>query len=866
MNKPPKSADLFLSWFCRDELVEEVRGDLHEYFGIITEDHGRFKSYCLYWFHVLHFLRPFAFKKINNRSTQYIMLKNNIKISWRNMVKHKGFSSIHLFGLAMGIASSLFIMAYVLEEMKVDQAHRQKGQVHRVNSAMDTGESIMQVSVASGALGPAMLNDFPEVGAYLRLSRPWSPLLVKNDQQRHFESKAIYADPDFFKFFDFDLQSGSTHGALEGPGKVVLTQSLANRYFGKENAIGRQLLIKDLPYQVTAVLKEEQSPSHLDFDMLISFASWTREYTATETNWGWFPTNTYVLLNPNADVAHLEAQLPGFVEHYMPASEQTPQIALSLTPLSDLYFEAPRLGDIGHSGNLKQLYLLLSAALLIMILAISNFINLSSARAAERMKEVGVRKVVGAHRRQLTYQFFTESVLYSLLSTVMAIGLVYLLWSPFLNLVGQEISIQAFLTPQNLTVLLAISFLVGVLAGAYPALLMSSFKPVDALKSRSLGAMRVFSARKVMLTVQFFISIGLLIISMTMWKQFLHMEKRDLGFYKGQTLVVNLDQNQEILRKYQVIKNELLSTGYLSGVSFSSHVPGDKPHSISTMLTHEGESMNAEIWLNLVDHDFIDNYGLELQAGRSFSNDISADTTGSVILNEAALKTFGITEPEEALGLNISQWGRQGKVVGVIKDFHQESLHSKISPMSFQVWPGQFQKVSMKIGSEDLAAALAQIARVWADQTGSPFNYAFLDDQLGKLYANDQRFGKIFRLFTLLSISITFLGLVSFSTFMVRLKMKEMAIRKILGALSAELIWLLVRQFWVPALIALLVSSIPAYLFLSDWLSQFAYQIQIGVSSLLLPVVILMAIVMTTVSLQGLGAIRENPVKHLRNE
>jgi len=866
MSKPPKSADRFLSWFCRNELLEEVRGDLHEYFYIAVEDHGPFRARCIYWFHVLHFLRPFAFKKLNNRSTDHIMLKNNIKVSWRNMMKHKRFSSVHLFGLAMGIASSLFIMAYVLDEMKVDQHHPNKQRVQRVNTDLDTGDSNMQLSVASGALGPAMLNNFPEVQAFLRLTKPWSPLLVKNKNKRDYESQVIYADSDFFKFFEYNLQSGNNETLLDGPGKVVLTASLAKKYFGNGNPIGQQLEIKDLPYLVTAVLANEQVPSHLTFDMLISFASWTREFTTTETNWGWSPTNTYVLLAKNANAQNLEQQLPAFVEKYMASQAQEVQLDLSLSPLADLYFNPTRLGDIGRNGNRKQLYLLISAALLIIVLAISNFINLSSARAAERMKEVGVRKVVGAHRKQLTFQFFTESVLYAVLSALLAMALVILFWEPFLRLINKDIDLGSFMSLQNVAVVIAAVLLIGLLAGAYPALLLSSFKPIDALKSRSLRGGHIASARKVMLTFQFFISIGLLIISLTMWKQFLLIENRELGFYKGETLVVDLGQSQEAIRKYQLIKNELLATGYLSGVSFSSHVPGDKPHSITTEMNKAGEQLNAEIWLNIVDHDFIDNYGLKMLAGRSFSKSMVADTVGSVILNERALETFGISSPEEALGLMVSQWGRQGKAIGVVQDFNQESLHNEISPMSFQVWPAQFQKASLRISTKNLAIALPAIERAWQDLTNSPFNYAFLDDRLGALYAADQRFGKIFRFFTLLSLTITFLGLVSFAAFVVRLKMKEMAIRKVLGAAPYLLMIRLTSQFWLPATIALFISIVPSYLFLKDWLEQFAYQIDMGPGSLLLPVIILIGVVALTLSIQGFGAIRENPIKHLRNE
>lgn len=782
------------------------------------------------------------------------------------MMKHKRFSFIHIFGLVMGIASSLFILGYVQDEMKIDQSHPNKARVYRVNTDIDTGESILQLSVASGAMGPAMLNDFPEVEAYLRLSRPWSPLLVKKENERHFESKVIYADPGFFSFFGYSLKTGTESGALEGPGKVILTETLAMKYFGSENPVGEQLLIKELPYLVTAVLAKEQLPAHLEFDMLISFDSWVREFTTTETNWGWSPTNTYVMLVDKAASQNLQMQLPAFVEKYMSGPNQGAQMDLSLTSLSDLYFQPARLGDIGKSGDKKQLYLLLSAALLIIVLAISNFVNLSSARAAERMKEVGVRKVVGAHRRQLTYQFFTESVLYAVLSTMLAVGLVILLWPSFLSLIDKEINLATFFSPQTLVGLLGASMLVGLLAGAYPALLLSSYRPVEALKSKSLRGRQVVSPRKVMLTFQFFISMGLLIISLAMWKQFLLIENRELGFYKDRTLVVDLGQDQEVIRKYELIKNELLNTGYLSGLSFSSHVPGDKPHSITTFITKKGEQLNAEIRLNVVDCDFIKNYGLELVAGRDFSKTIATDTAGSLILNEAALEAFGISNAEEAIGLNTSQWGRQGKVIGVVKDFNQESLHSEIAPMSFQVWPAQFQKVSMKVSTENLRAALPGLESTWRDLTASPFNYSFLDDQLGDLYAADERFGKIFRLFTLLSLTITCLGLVSFAAFVVRLKMKEMAIRKVLGALPSSLILRLTAQFWLPALLALALAAAPSYLFLKDWLGQFAYQIDLGISDLLVPVLILLTLVVLSICIQSLSAIRENPIKHLRNE
>ncbi len=863
---PPRFADRFLSWFCKDELLEEVKGDLHEFYELESQGKSRVKVNLKYWFHVLHFVRPFALKRHSTYQINNIMVTNNLKIGFRNMMKHKGFSLIHILGLVMGITSSLFILTYVDSELNVDQFHKNKQLVYRVDTDIKAGDTFLPLAVASGAMGPAFRNEFPEVVDYLRMSRSWGPLLVKYEQQAYFESKVMYAEHTFFKLFDFELQQGSREKALEGPFKVVLSAELARKYFGEKSPLGEFLEIKDRPYQVTGVLADKPLDSHLDFDMLLSFQSWINDFPTTETNWGWKPTTTYVLLTDVASSESLALKFPEFVDKYMATAGNEVKTDLSLTSLEQAYFGSSRLGDIGVQGNKKQLYLLMSAAFLIIILALSNFINLSSARASTRMKEVGIRKVAGAHRIQLVTQFFSEAFIFTFLALAISIGLFALLLPGFSEVVGKTFELQTYWTIEILGALVLLGITLGVLAGAYPAILISSFKPIDALKNKLNTGKTSISPRKVMTTFQFFISIGLLIVAVVMWKQFQLIESKDLGFYKDQTIVVDMGQNPEVIGKHRVIKDELIKTGFISGLSFSSHAPGEKPHSLTTRISLEGEQRSAEILLNIVDQDFINNYQLTLIAGRDFSSDIASDTVGAMILNETALSYFGLSSPEEAIGLDFNQWGGNGKVIGVVKDFHYQSLHEEIEPLSLRVWPAQFRKASIKINSNSFQAGIAGLSDKWLGLTNEPFNYSFLDDRLNRLYTNDQRFGSIFRLFTILALAIACLGLVGLSSFVVKLKTKELAIRKVLGAGPMALLVRLLKEFGLPVMLGLVLAVAPAYLFLKDWLGQFAYRVELLPVYLILPALIIIMLVAISVLYQSAKVVFENPTNSLRDE
>ena len=794
------------------------------------------------------------------------MTRNNFKLGFRNMQKHRGFAAIHIFGLVLGITSSLFIMAYVHDEASTDQFHQQKSSVFRIDTDMEAEGTFLSVAVASGAMGPAMVEEFPEVLSYVRLSKSWSPLLVRHEIRAYFESEVAYADANFFELFDFELQRGAKATALEGPFKVILSQALAEKYFGDQDPIGQHLEIKERPYEVTGIFEASLPASHLNFDLLLSFDSWIHDYPPTETNWGWSPTNTYLRLTQAASATALEAKLPDFVNKYMVPEPGSVKIDLSLTALEDLYFEEARLGEMASHGNRKQLYLLLSAALLIIALALGNFINLSSARASIRLREVGVRKVLGAHRQQLIGQFFAEAMLFAFLSLFLALGLFVLLTPAFSALIDHPLSIRQYLNAEVLLAIIGFGLVLGFLAGLHPAITLSANKPVDALQRKVRKYKGLFSPRKAMITFQFFISVGLLVVAVVMWKQFELIQNRDLGFYKDQTLVVDLGQNPEVISKHQLLKNELLNTGVISGVSYSSHAPGEKPHSLTTHMNIKGENRSAELSLNIVDEDFVDNYGLELLAGRSFSTGFANDTIGALMLNESAVSLLGLSGPEEAIGLDFSQWGREGKVIGVVKDFNFQSLHTAIEPLTFQLWPEQYRKASLKLSGNDLPAALDALSTTWTSLTNEPFNYKFLDQRLDQLYAKDQRFSKIFRLFTILSLAVAALGLVGFSSFIVRLRAKELAIRKVLGAAPSRLIYRLLLDFSAPAGIALLLALAPAYWFLNDWLNQFAYRVSLSPAYLLWPVVILLGVIASSVLYQSTRVALENPTRNLRNE
>jgi putative ABC transport system permease protein len=791
------------------------------------------------------------------------MIKNYIKIAWRNLYKRKAFSLIHILGLTIGITVCLMIFLYIMNEFSVDSFHKNQKNIYRVMRKFDKMKT--SVPYLSGPYAPALLNDFPnDIKMAVRVQATNN--LVSFDDKAFSERKIYNADAGFFTLFSFPLITGSPADVLKNPNSIVLTEKTAKRYFGSvNNAMGKVITLdKRLQLKVTGIAKNVPSNSHLDFDMVVPISN----YSNSDNFKVWINNSmfVYALLNEHSDKARLESQFDAFMQKYMgqDMAKFGFHFTLSLTPMKDIYFEDASSFDNVKHGDKKVVYIFLSIAILIMLIACINFTNLSTIRAVERSKEVGLRKVMGALRDHLVMQFIGESILLTVISCILSVGLLLLLMPYYNQLLGYSLTVSWNALPIYLF-LIGVILVVGFLAGSYPAFFLSAFSPIQALKGKlRLGKGGSFF-RQALVVVQFSISVLLIIGTIVIMNQMSYVKSKSLGYDKEQTVVVPID-NDDIYNHRIAFKEQLLQNSNIQSVSLMSGEPGGFYDIFS--FDAEGQREQFKPRTEFADFDYVKTLGLKVIAGRDFSPQFKTDTTQSVLINRTAAAKLGFT-PNQAVGKWIQNRFRDSskrRIIGVLEDFNFLSLKENmdalvISPADDRrVAVIKLKRGAINGGLAAIKSAYRQVAPVY------PCEYSFLDQKFDVTYKNDIRQQTILSIFSGLAIFIACLGLFGLASFTAAKRTKEIGVRKVLGSSVQNILLLLSKDLLKPVLIATLIAMPLGYYFMSKWLQNFAYKVDLSWWIFALAGFVTAVIAFATISFQSVKAAVANPVKSLRSE
>jgi putative ABC transport system permease protein len=795
------------------------------------------------------------------------MLKNYFTIAFRNLWKHRVFSLINITGLSVGMAACFLIFLYLRFELSYDSFHKKADRIYRVVCDIKSPSETIRADGPSWPVLPAMQGQFPEIESGVRIVK--SSLLVRRGNIKFQEENSLFADPAFFQLFDFKLLHGDPRTVLRDPFNVVFSESAAKKYFGDANPIGQTLLLaqKSWPVKVTGLMKDLPENSQFKADMIISMSTETRYLNAgLEDYWEWsdYHPICFILVKPNTNIRLFQQKFPAFIEKTEGAEmkKQNMKTSLLLEPLREVYLYSNRNGY--KTVNSKNVYLFSIIAAVILLIGCINFINLTTARSLERAKEVGIRKVVGAIQSKLAIQFIGESIILSLLACILSIILIILLIPTFNQLSGKTISNGILENPSNLFLLLLSALAIGLMAGTYPAVVLSSFKPSLVLKGRFGSSEKGNILRKSLVLIQFSLSIGFIIATIIVYRQLNFMRDQDLGFNKEQVMVINTEGDPARTAFQQSLKG---IPGVIS-TSQSSNVPGTENFTVDCELENShGDLQIANLDSYFVDWDYISQYKIKIIAGRSFSREFGTDTTEAMLINESAASKFGYARPGDAIGRRFKQFDRVGKIIGVMKDFHFRSLQHQIEPLAMRIEPQACFLVSVKLDPAHLPLTMAAIQDKWTTIIPHrPLLYYFLDEYFDKQYRSDERFGKLFLYFTILAIFISCMGLFGLASYSTLQRTREIALRKIMGASIQSIINLLLHDFLRIVFYSIIIASPVAWWLMYKWLQDFAYRISITWWVLCLAGTLAVIIALFTISLQAINAAKANPIKSLRAE
>ena len=784
------------------------------------------------------------------------MFKNYVKTAWRSVRRHPGHSLINIFGLAVGLASCITILLWVRDEVSYDRFHANAKSIHRVVvQAKEPGGGSEMFAVLPPNLGPALKAEFPEVlqaARHLSVGRQ----LVAHGEKRFYEKEVSLVDPEFLQMFSFPLRRGDAKTALSGPRSVVLSESAAARYFGSDEPLGRTLRLNNgSEYTVTGVLQDIPAQSHLTFDILLpSPAAKEFGYPNVDT-WMQFSYETYVLLHAGADARSLERKIASRLHQPLGDTDTS----LRLQPLADIHLRSAAIqeGEVRGDNDIVLLFSLL--AVFILLMACINYVNLATAQGGTRMKEIGLRKVNGAQRREIVAQFLGESVFQAALAMIIALALIALGLPRFNSLAGKEIHLGILFSPSAWLPLLGFLLLTGLLAGIFPALILSRFLPAEVLKGRFTPGTGGAHSRRLLVVFQFSLTILLIIGSAGIYRQLHFLRTRPLGFDREQVLIVPL--RGELARQVVPLKTELLGNSFVAGASAASS-PVMMFGSSIILDDWEGRKPGEKVNFDFVwsDEDFLRVHGIEMAQGRFFSRSMSGSMEGKVVISESAVRALGMASP---IGKRLDK----REIIGVVRDFHAHSLHSPIGPMVIAYEPKKFAYLFIKIKPGNGAAALAALAETWKRAAPDvPFDFSFLDQQLDKLYRADRRLAGVINGFAVLALLVANLGLLGMVSYMTGRRRKEIGVRKALGASTSQIVAMLSREFIQWVALATLIAWPTGFFLLRQWLRAFAYRQPIGIGVFMLASLLAVLLALATVSYHSVRAARANPVDSLRYE
>jgi len=799
------------------------------------------------------------------------MFKNYILVALRNFNRNRFYSFLNIIGLAIGISCAIISFLYVAHELSYDRFHEKSDRIYRIAVDALAGNTIIKQTFTPAAMPAAMYNEFPEIEAITRISSAASGTKVKYENRVFIENSILLVDTTFFDIFSGAFVYGNPDPSILAPNTAILTEQTARKYFGDINPIGKVITVDETRQMtITAVIKEFPKNSHFHFDMLISLLSYDGFYNNPQ----WFANNfrTYLLLHPNQDYVKLEAKLPAFVDKYLFQGKYQERATkgnkweLYLQPLANIHLHSHLSGEFEPNGNAAYVYIFGVLAVFILVIACINFVNMATAKSATRAREIGIRKVVGSGKQELIRQFLIESFVISLLSMVVALIFVEISLKFMPAIFGIKLNIPFLSRWYTIPALFGLTIFVGFLSGIYPALVLSSMKPVTVFKDQLLKGARTAWLRHSLVVFQFTISIVLIVGTLVISRQLHFLQNERLGFEKDHVIVI---KNANLLdTKMQAFKNDLKQIPGVQSVAAAHRLPGIRFNNIGFQA--EGFEGGYTLNICMTDPDFQDVLKFKMVQGRYFSEKFGTDTSG-VVLNEAAVKLLGW---DDAIGKKISNWSEPPlffNVIGVVADLHYESMHSQIMPMGFFHLDCPFhwtpRYVAARVNSNNMRELINRIGKVWtAFNEDLPFEFSFLEEDYDRLYANEMQTRKIFVTASILAIIIGCLGLLGLVAFMVERRLHEIGIRKVLGASIASIVMLLTGEFTRWVVVANLIAWPVSWLVMDRWLQNFAYRISIGWWMMVVAGITTLIIAFLTVSYQSIKAAVANPVEALRYE
>lgn len=881
----------FLRSFCPDHLGEEIEGDLRQWYDLDEKRHGKRKAQVRLWWNVLRYFRAGILLR-NKRSLHLIqtnMLRNYLQVAVRNLMKNKVFSAINIFGLATGLASCLLIFQFVNVELTYDTFNPRLDRIYRVtNDRFQNGNLVQHGTISYPTIGPTMAKDFPEVEAYTRLM-PYGSQTVKIDDKLFKEGDFMFVDENFLDILAFPMIEGNQKSALKEPYSLVMTKTAANRYFGPHEDEYGSLLGKTVKwgndprlFVVSGICEDAPLNSHITFDVLVSYSTLIVSNSDADNSWTWSDMRHYLLLRPGTDPQALEAKFDAFSERYFQGTKVSGSIEkFYLQPLRKAHLYSDYEYDIARTASGPAVWALLLVAIFILAIAWINYVNLTTARAIDRAKEVGLRKVMGAVRSELVKQFILESFLISLVALAIALIFVQTLQSPFNRMVGEDLSLWKVLASINSSTLLAITGMLAagiLLAGFYPGFVLSSYQPVSVLKGKFVRSSGGRWMRQALVVFQFIASATLITSTMIVSRQISFMIDTDLGIDISNTVVVDGPENTEwdstFVGRVENYKHALMQINGVVSVATSNRRAGDRlGRTFGIRLSDQPADARYTLSILDIDYDWLDTYDAKMVAGRKFlPSDHNPDfnEVKNVILNENAVRLLGIDSIPSAIGREII-WGRNGTrkwtIVGVMADFHQESLKKPMEPMIFRPLYATYAPTSIKITKRPLTEVLPEVESTYKQFfPDNAFIYASLEDQYSAQYSDDRRFGQVMNVFTILAIIISVLGLIGLSAYTAGQRTKEIGVRKVLGASLSGIISLLSIDFIKLVVVAVILALPISYYAMSVWLEGYAYRITPGLLLFVVPSLLIVLIAMLTVSAQVLKVARTNPAETLKYE
>ncbi len=809
------------------------------------------------------------------------MIRSYFKIAFRNLMKYRFISFINLFGLAIGLTCCMLILAFILNELSYDKYNTNANRIYRVTRSFNNqdGSISLNLSTIAPAFGPYLTNDFPEIEKMTRLLK--NGITSFRYKENLFNENDVYfADDNLFDVFTLKVKEGNPKTALSDPFTVMLSEDMARRYFGTEDPMNKSIrAFNQFNLKVTGVYKDFPSNSHMHPDALISFATLndTAVYGAENlrTSWGNNSFFNFLLLPENYQANHMIARFPEFVDKHMNHKDYNGQnpskfTKLGLQKLTDIHLRSKMDYEAEPNGDISRVYIFSLIALFILLIACINYMNLSTARSALRAREIGIRKVIGARKKELIFQFLSESVMLCWLATIIAFFLTTLT-IPWLNKIsGQQISYHDLLKWKIAIPLLLTPFILGIISGIYPALFMSSFQPVKTLKGLFKTGGNSISLRKVLVVAQFAISIVLIISTAIVFQQLHYIQNKSLGFEKEHQII--LPYGNDIDKQYDVFRNTLLHNTSFKEMGRSSRIPTGRLLDAQGAFTLVGDSLrpvNTDIKMVNVDYDFIPVYNIKVVAGRNFSREFATDTAGFV-LNESSINVLGWKNPKDAVGKDFKYGGQKGHIIGVIADFNFESMHQKIVPIVLTMNPPSqqyYNNITIRISGNNIAATLAYLEKTWKTLLPeTPYQFSFLNENFDKLYESEQKQATLYIFFACIAIFIACLGLFGLSSFAITQRIKEIGVRKVLGANVGRIVTLLSKDFLKLVVIAAILAFPIAWISMNNWLKDFAFRVSIEWWVFIVAGLLASVIAVLTVSIHAVKAANANPVNSLRSE